>query len=659
MGKSMGLRLNGRSRSRIPAAVLLCAASVFVSTNLASYFFFRHIPHIHDEIAYLFQARIFSLGRAHVPSPSSPSSFDFPHMINNGKWYSQYPPGFPLLLVPGVLMGIPWMINPLLAALSIILFYKLGREIYGESVGLWAAVLGTLSIWFLLTSSTMLSHTSSMFFFAMFVLYAFRSFRSPTFRHGLLAGLGLGAAFLIRPYNVAAVSLPILALYGIRSVSAPRPRLRNPAGLAVVLLAAALCLLIYNQMTTGSALRMGYIEKYGETHAVGFGRTGYMGVPHTPGRGLFLVAENLEGINKYLFGWPLSSLLFLVPFLIPIQEDRKRREADLCLALSFLSLATGLYFYWGAQVSFGPRMFFEALPLLLLITARGLSKTPVLLSRLMGSPSERPVRRSLPIVVGLLAVFAFAHTFPRWVEPPHTRDYYRTIAHDYAGTTSRIHRTLSRLPLGDSLVIMKIMFRPKDYFPDGWWASGFLYNDPRLRGRLIYAQDRGRDNEALLRCFPERKAYLYVGTLDKGMLTPMRLDSGLLRYGEPISFRPAGGRFVELVGTPEEMFFAYSDPFRKYLESVFAEYAPRDIDVVRLTRSAARAKSEGRSQDAVFALEAALQIEPGTSARSRLLGQLAPLYARTGDLRGAKRIFDSLSDLHDPRVFDVLPERGF
>ena len=66
---------------------------IFTATNLGSYFLFEHIPHVADSVDQVFHAKIFLLGKLTVPSPEPRELFDFTLMINNGRWYSQYPPG--------------------------------------------------------------------------------------------------------------------------------------------------------------------------------------------------------------------------------------------------------------------------------------------------------------------------------------------------------------------------------------------------------------------------------------------------------------------------------------------------------------------------------------------------------------------------------------
>ena len=271
-----------REHAKIPAAVIICALFVFIFTNLFSLFIFKHIPRVHDEIANVFQAKIFISGRLYVPSPCEKDFFQFTHIINNGKWYSQYTPGYPFLLFLGLLLGMPWIVNPLLASLAVILFYFLGKELYSRRVGLFASLLGAVSVWFLLMSSTMMSHTGSLFFTTLFLLFLFRSAKKPSILNGILAGAGLGMAFLIRPYNAVFISFPFLLFFSMKVFQEFRPRLKNALALSLTALIFVSVLMAYNQVTNGNPLRMGYIVSYGEDHGIGFGRAGYTGIPHTP-----------------------------------------------------------------------------------------------------------------------------------------------------------------------------------------------------------------------------------------------------------------------------------------------------------------------------------------------------------------------------------------
>ncbi|MDH5706508.1 MAG: glycosyltransferase family 39 protein, partial [Candidatus Aminicenantes bacterium] len=337
----------------IPWPVIVGALFVFVFTNLISLFIFEHIPHINDEIVYVFQAQIFKLGKLYYPSPCGRESFNFTHMINNGKWYSQYPPGYPILLLLGLLLKAPWLVNPLFAALSIIALYYLGKEIYDEKVGRLAAVLGSISIWLLLMSSSMMSHTTCMFFTTVFLLFLFRSLKKPSVKNGLLAGLGLGMVFLIRPYTALFISIPFLILYAARSLKNLRRNLKNAAAFVLIGILFISLLLIYNYFTNGDFLTFGYEISHGKAHGIGFGKTGYTDIPHTVYLGFTQIFEYIKSLNKYLFGWPLSSLLALIPLCFLQKINTEARKKDLILLSGYFSLLAGLFFFWGTYILIG------------------------------------------------------------------------------------------------------------------------------------------------------------------------------------------------------------------------------------------------------------------------------------------------------------------
>jgi len=504
-----------QKKVNIPWPVVVSALFVFIFTNLFSFFIFNHIPRVHDEIDNLFQAKLFKTGRLYVPSPCAKEFFDFPHMINNGKWYSHYTPGYPFLLLLGVFIQAPWLVNPLLAALSIILFYFLGKEIFNSKVGILAAFLGAVSIWFLVMSSTMMSHTSSLFFTSFFLLFVFRSFNNPSITNGLFAGLGLGMAFLIRPYNAFLLSFPFLLYYAVRLIREPKKRLKNATAFVLIILAFLSVLLIYNQMTNGHPLRMGYLVSYGEEHSLGFGRTGYTGIPHTPYSGTVKIGESLGALNKYLFGWPLSSFLAFLPLLWIMRIKKKNRKKDMLLLAGFFSMMVGWYFYWGTHVFIGARMFYEAIPILFLLSAHGIFELPRLVYDKFTKLNQLMVKRITVGALIILVAYAFFIRFPAWIWPSHTEWYYESFANNFAGVTPKIHHTLKSIPLERSLIIMKLLYLPFESFPNGWWSSGFLYNDPFLKGNIIYTNYKGGDNIKLFQCYPERDIYIYLGTLEK------------------------------------------------------------------------------------------------------------------------------------------------
>jgi 4-amino-4-deoxy-L-arabinose transferase-like glycosyltransferase len=643
----------------IPPLVLICALFVLVASILGSVFIFHRSPHINDEFGYLFQAKLFASGHLYAPSPCAKEAFDFPHIINNGRWYSQYPPGFPLLLVPWVVAGDPWLINPLFAALSVVVFYLLGLELFGRREGLLAAALGAFSIWLIVMSATMMSHTTNMFFFALFMLFIIKSVRTPSFSNGAAAGASFGMAVLIRPYETILAGLPFFVFYGIALLKSFRPRLKNAAGLVVFLGLFAAAFLLYNQLTNGNPFLTGHIVRYGPEHGIGFGKTGYTGIPHTPDKGLMLLAENYKAINDFLFGWPLSSLIFLFPLVLrPIR--RSDRGTVLLLLASFLSLSIGLTPYWGTSVQFGARMFFVAVPDLVLLTAAGMVLCSDLLLSLPSRMSRRVnLKAAAAGLLTILVLYAFLIRLPGEVGP---RAGGRLIGWVPAESSRSFSKAIRQKDLieGNALVIVKPLAQQRLAFRAGGWGVAFVQNDPFLEGRLIFANDVGLKDGALFDCFPERALYLYWGTWKRALLIPLRKEAQVVTFGSPIIPETGGRReAVDFVGSPEEVFTLYSEPFKESLRLFLSSRNLLEIDAAALADESRRLRRDRDYRSAAFLLEAALQLETVPEFRYQLLGELAALYTRLGDGRGAARILNRLNSKRAMDVNRVIPEKGF
>ena len=652
-----------RNKPAIPFAVILASSFVLIFCSLFSTFVFERVPHVNDENAYLFQAKLFQSGRLSAPSPCGRDFFDFPHIINNGKWYSIYPPGFPLLLAVGLVIRAPWLINPVLAALSVFALFLLGREIYGRLVGIIAALLAAVSPWFLLMSSTIMSHTSSLFFNSLFLLFLFRFFRRPSPPTGLAAGASWGMAFLVRPLNTFFFSLVFLGYFCIHLGKREAKWKRRKA---VYLGAAALTFvgffLLYNTLTNGSPLRMGYSVRYGPSYSLIFGRPATMDSDFTPLAGAVQMVDNLRALNTDLFGWPVSSFWAILPLLWLCRLSPGDRKRDLLLLSAVAFLIVVFSFFWGAFVFIGPRMLFEAVPLLFLLSARGINEVPNLVGRMSPWIPKQAINKSAALFILAFTVYGFGCHLPHQLRPSHSGWFFDRFDHRFAGTTSRLDRTISSLNLGRALVILKFWHRPPPAFrEEGGWGSGFMRNDPDLRADIIYARDKNRSSAELFSCYPDRSIFLFAGSLDKGLLIPLKKSGSAVEAGEPIVVPDALRGGIELVRHPAEVFLVYSPEFGSFLEELFRQTAIIEIDGKRIEEMGVTQYGQGNWRLAAFCFEAALQLENDPATRRNLLNRLVTCYQRTGQAEAAKKVLSFMEkvDFNERRLYNVFPERGF
>ena len=107
-----------RSRRRL---VLVWCGLSFVLDGVVAWGVFDAMPHSEDEHANWFQAQVFAGGQASASVPPEGDSFPVPFVVQwGGRRFSKYPAGYALLLVPGMWIGTPWLVNALAAAVGIL-----------------------------------------------------------------------------------------------------------------------------------------------------------------------------------------------------------------------------------------------------------------------------------------------------------------------------------------------------------------------------------------------------------------------------------------------------------------------------------------------------------------------------------------------------------
>ncbi|MBI4769242.1 MAG: glycosyltransferase family 39 protein, partial [Chloroflexi bacterium] len=301
-------------------------------------------------MAELFQARVFATGRLYLPSPPAAESFAVPFVLDyHGRRFSKYPPGHAALLAAGVLLGDPWLINPLLGAIGLALTHALARRLAGRRAAEWAVWLGAVSPFYIMTAGTLGQHPASLVLGTLFVLGLLR----PRWDRPALdwaSGLALGLTAVVRPYTALLLALPAFGFYLLRE-RFPRPDRRNGSALSPAVrrtlrvglgaaLAAAL-LPLYNYALTGQ-LRLSLYTLYWPYDSLGFGPlTGPHGFAlaqalSDTGKGLLQLAHDLHG-------WPYLSLI--LP-LIGLAAGRRRAEGWLLATLpAALVIGYLLYFH--------------------------------------------------------------------------------------------------------------------------------------------------------------------------------------------------------------------------------------------------------------------------------------------------------------------------
>jgi 4-amino-4-deoxy-L-arabinose transferase-like glycosyltransferase len=318
---------------------------------------FERLPHLEDEVAYLFQARTLAGGQLVVETPQPRLAYWQPFIVDyEGQRFGKYSLGWPAQLAVGVLLGEEWIINACFAALTVALVYRLGRELFGVETGVVAAALVAFSPAAVLLNATLMGHTTALFWSVAFV-YAYWRIERGThpLRWGLAAGAALGLVLINRPATGAALAVPFAAYSLVRLIRLAWPALRRrePArplrrltaaftALALVTLALGLVIPLYNAAATGDPTRNLYRFVW-DYDRIGFGE-GYGRHGHTLEKGVRHMRFDLSLTAADLFGWQWPPLVTNDGAVRPELADHFINEGDYypAFGLSWMLLPLGL-----------------------------------------------------------------------------------------------------------------------------------------------------------------------------------------------------------------------------------------------------------------------------------------------------------------------------
>ncbi|GAB4568733.1 MAG: hypothetical protein Kow0077_00090 [Anaerolineae bacterium] len=412
------------TRSRLLIALLIVLAA-FALALVVSRTPFERLPHLEDEVALLWQARLFAGGHLSLPSPQPSGAYWQPFIVDyNGQRFSKYAPGWPLLLAFGAGLGAPWVVNAWLLALCAALTYRLGRAYGGTVVGVSAAALFVSSPMILLLSGTLMSHVAATFWLLAGLFAGWRLTARPARRWAILAGIAAGMLFNTRPLTALGALLPIgvaLALPVIRGTWRLLASVENLRYFARVLRAGPLArriiwsgvrlwwrgqawkatlglwfvaaLLITTLLTplhtyaaTGNPTTNLYRLVW-DYDRIGFGPEMGRG-GHTLQKALINLGFDLNVWASDLFGWQIAQgaqaalvarlgvelptgISWILPLAGLILARRKR--VSWLLAGLFGGLVVVYLFYWaGSGIVYSTRYYSEAVPALALLSGAAL-----------------------------------------------------------------------------------------------------------------------------------------------------------------------------------------------------------------------------------------------------------------------------------------------
>jgi hypothetical protein len=453
-------------------------------TNIVSYLFYDHIPQ-EDAVVTFYQAKILLSGHLWSIPPAFPEFFLNKMVINNGKWFSMVQYGHSLFLVPFLALRLPFLLSPILGSFALIIFFFFLKNCFDIKTAKEGTLLLLLSPTFLFISSSYVNQNSSAFLILLSLLFISFSVERNNRLFPLLTGLFAGLAFFVRTTVVAFIPPFIVILF----LSGKKKKRESILFFLIGFLPAFAIQFIHNFVFTGNAFRFAYaLHSVAKLHDIGFGSgkgaSTFNIAGHTPLKSIINLVYNTFVTSLHLFGWPLVSLMF-----IPIALMSKRKNVWVLFSLLVIILVVIFFsLYWFHGVTpMGPKFYYAIVPLLVLLTVRGISRKPHL----------RPL-------VALLIIFNIIIYIPSGL----------TIFNNVWGTNNHCYNEVKKQSIHNALIFTGYLAGNNEYersINRHNYLSVSFRNEPFIKkGDIIYAKDLGCEkNKLLINEYKDRKPYLF------------------------------------------------------------------------------------------------------------------------------------------------------
>jgi hypothetical protein len=476
---------------------LWAALAVTIAAAALSYFIYDRHPHIPDEVAYLYHARYFAAGVLFLPSPPAPEAINVDLMnYEKGRWFSPVPPGWPAVLAIGQRLGFPWLVNPALAGLNVLLTYLLLIEIAPRATARMAVLLLCISPWHVFMSMNFMTHTLTMTCLVAGLLGVAWSRRIGSIWPAWLAGAAVGFGSLVRPLDGLITGI-LVAAWTV-GIGGRRLRMASLVALGAGAAGVASLALPYNKLLTGDPFKapiMAYMDKYygPKSNAMGFGPERGVGWPLDPYPGHTLFESfinddlNLFSVNVELFGWAAGSL-FIIMLAVFGRRIRARNWA--MLAAIFVVLCAYTFYWYSGGPDFGARYWYIILIPCIILAVSGVQ---TLEEKLAGTPMAG---RAMLLVAAMCVGSALIYI------PWRALDKYR----HYLFMRPDVRELAKQLHFGRSLVLVRGQRHP-DY------ASAAIYNPLDFRSdATVYAWDNDANARAdALEAYRGRPVWILEG----------------------------------------------------------------------------------------------------------------------------------------------------
>lgn len=331
---------------------LLFSLILLIEALLIAFALMQRFPPSGDDYSYLYQAKLLASGKIYAEDPLYDQADPRHDCVetgcitdNHGRRFSKYPPGWPAFLALGALLGVPWLIDPVLGAVLVFLILRYVEQQIGENMVKVAGILLTLCLFFSYYAASLRAHiVTALFVFAAFAAYDAAQ-RRPGCSRLLLFGAGalLGYSSMIRYIDW----VPLAAWIGVSLVRRKMFAELTFFGVGFGLLASGN--LLYDALLLGNPLQSPTT------------------LNNSPGGMADRLMVSWIGLPK--IGVRLVNLLWVFPpALLPVVLWRRYQaspKVKMYVALFLMNI--GIYFFYPAAAGGpGPRYLLAYFPFLVL-----------------------------------------------------------------------------------------------------------------------------------------------------------------------------------------------------------------------------------------------------------------------------------------------------
>lgn len=464
--------------------LLICMFAYLIFINVK---YVEKIPHDPDSVQYLWAAKYLAKGRLWLPIPSD---FFKAHWEFKGRWISLYNYGHSLVLSIGVLLGMPWVIPPLVGTLFLYFLYSFLKNVTGKLVALLTVTVAFFSPQFQMHAVNFMSHNSAIFFLIFFFYALLEIFQNKVNKFISFFG-GVLFCFLAqtRPLTAAVVT-PVITLLIFVMNFKKGISLSKYLSLVVGFFSFLMLFFFVNYLTYGDIIKTAHNQfnlpkftwmKSGKTIRHGL----------TDSLSFLLVMRLL-----ILPGLPnLFAFLILLSFL----NKELRGLTLMCFGCIFL-IALGVATYddpWG--IFLGSRFWHEMLPFIFIIFA--ISFDFIL----------RVFKKIGFLIIITITLGITLKGISGWIlgkEKLWENMIYFTPNNikelkGFNYTDARLIKEAKKQNIHNAIIFVKDC-------GGNWWCYGSVVNENsiNLNGDTIWAHDLKEKNRELMKIYPDRKYFL-------------------------------------------------------------------------------------------------------------------------------------------------------